>query len=105
LSHAYASSLETHDAKWRSGRSNVLEAMESAHIYHDSLRLDGAVPTPCLLLLPASAAVPALGTPEYIASHCVGAMSEFGVSRPGLDDLERNLALWLDASPVAGHDN
>lgn len=93
------------DAKWRSGRSNVLEAMESAHIYHDSLRLHGAVPGPCLLLLPGSPAVPSLGTPEYIASHFVGAIADFGVSRPGVETLMRHLAQWLNELPGAAQSN
>lgn len=93
------------DAKWRSGRSNVLEAMESAHIYHDSLRLDGSVPRPCLLLLPGSAVVPALSTPEYIGSHFVGAIAEFGVSGLGPEALGRFLAHWMDASMCERRDS
>ena len=65
------------DAKWRSGRANILEAMESANTYHDSLRCDGEVPSLCLLLLPGSAEVPALGADSNIVDHSVCAISEF----------------------------
>ncbi|WP_376787051.1 nuclease domain-containing protein [Pseudomonas coleopterorum] len=34
------------DAKYRSARASVLEAMESAHIYHDSLLWKGISLTP-----------------------------------------------------------
>lgn len=83
------------DAKWRSGRGNVLEAMESAHIYHDALRLDGEVPNPCLLLLPGPADVPGLGADSYIADHSVGAISEFRVSGAGVVALAQRLSIYL----------
>jgi hypothetical protein len=83
------------DAKWRSGRDNVLQAMESAHIYHDALRLDSTVPSPCVLLLPGPAAVPSLGSPDYLASHGVGALSDVTVGQPGMETLAHLLTDWL----------
>lgn len=91
------------DAKWRSGRSNVLEAMESAHVYHDSLRIDGKAPNLCLLLLPGLTGVLALGTAEYIESHSVGAIAEFAAHGVGLGLLKSSLAYWLNRnSPTDG---
>lgn len=86
------------DAKWRSGRGNVLEAMESAHIYHDSLRLEGVVPSPCLVLLPGSVEVPSLSSDEYISRHLVGAISEFSVHGRGFEGLGHLLAEWVRKS-------
>lgn len=89
------------DAKWRSGRSNVLEAMESAHIYHDALRLNEVVPSPSLLLLPGPPQVPSLGTDAYIASHGVGAIAEVSVGRSGIGELARHLASWIESAAGA----
>jgi len=83
------------DAKWRSGRQNVLEAMESAHIYHDSLRVNGRLPSPCLLLFPGSPDVPELANADYIRTHEVGAIHGFGIDGPGINDLENQLTSWL----------
>lgn len=87
------------DAKWRSGRDNVLQAMESAHIYHDALRLAGQRPSPCVLLLPGPSAVASLETSDYLRAHEVGALSEISVGAPGLGALAALLAKW--AQPVA----
>jgi len=72
------------DAKWRSGRGNLLEAMESAHIYHDALRVSGRPPTPCLLLLPGEPEVPSLATDECIQSNGVGTVYEFRPQGTGI---------------------
>ena len=83
------------DAKWRSGRENVLEAMQSAHIYHDSLRVAGLPPSPCILLLPGNETVPELEHPSYIAEHCVGAISDFNIGAHGIDQLKAIIGSWL----------
>lgn len=83
------------DAKWRSGRSNILEAMESAHIYHDALRVAGTMPDCCLLLLPGAAEVPELAASEYVQDNGVGTICDFAVGASGLADLERRLGAWL----------
>ena len=87
------------DAKWRSGRENVLEAMESAHIYHDSLRLDGATPKACLLLLPGTTSVPGLEQQSFIDLHGVGTISNFSVGGEGVERLKENLINWLLYDP------
>jgi len=75
------------DAKWRSGRSNVLEAMESAHIHHDALRRNRAAPSPPLLLFAGPPLVPSLGTNAYIACRGLGAISDVSVGRSGVGEL------------------
>jgi PD-(D/E)XK nuclease superfamily/Domain of unknown function (DUF2357) len=82
------------DAKWRSGRDNVLDAMESAHIYHDSLRVSGAPPLACLLLLPGASAIPELETDAFIHAHGVGAISYVSVEGPGQERLVEALRRW-----------
>ena len=84
------------DAKWRSGKENILEAMQSAHIYHDSLRVDMQQPSPCLLLCPGVNAAPELEQAEFIKSHHVGVISEFNIGMGGLDQLRKVLCSWLE---------
>lgn len=86
------------DAKWRSGRGNLLEAMESAHIYHDALRVSGSPPSLCLLLLPGEPEIPALATDECIKSNGVGAIYLFVPGGSGLGRLRATLGGWLVAS-------
>lgn len=87
------------DAKWRSGRSNVLKAMESAHIYHDSLRLglDLAAERPdrCILLLPGASDVESLGESNFILAHGVGAITEFLPHGVGVAFLKALIKEWL----------
>lgn len=84
------------DAKWRSGRTNVLQAMESAHIYHDALRVNGRKPHPCLLLLPGSCVVDELEQTEFVKENGVGAVSLFKPSAPGVTQLEALMSTWLE---------
>lgn len=63
------------DAKYRRERSNVMNAMESAHIYHDSLRIGTSKPAFCALLLPAQSDVPELDKPAFLAQHGIGTVS------------------------------
>jgi hypothetical protein len=60
------------DAKYRASRSNVLDAMESAHIYQDSLRIEGHRPRASLLLIPAGGGAARLEDPTFQALHRVG---------------------------------
>ncbi|WP_134678025.1 DUF2357 domain-containing protein [Ectopseudomonas khazarica] len=87
------------DAKWRSGRSNILEAMESAHLYHDSLRLRSGQtvihPNRCILLLPGESEVENLGDPEFIRTNEVGAISAFLPRGAGVVSLSNLLKEWL----------
>lgn len=83
------------DAKWRNKRANVLEAMESAHIYHDALRVGSVRPSPCVLLLPGQSDVPVFEKPEFVASHGVGAISAVRIDADGLHYLDNLLSGWL----------
>jgi hypothetical protein len=60
------------DAKYRSSRSNVLDAMASAHIYQDSLRLGSRRPEASLLLVPSGGGAPWLEEPAFQLTHRVG---------------------------------
>lgn len=93
------------DAKYRSGRSNVLEAMESAHIYHDSLRLSeikastlGAIqPDLCLLLLPGTPEVPSLDKEEFWDMHGVGTLAQFAHGQSGVERCVLQIQSWCDS--------
>jgi hypothetical protein len=60
------------DAKYRSSRANVLDAMESAHIYQDSLRIGSRRPEASLLLIPSGGAAGWLEQPAFQFEHRVG---------------------------------
>lgn len=84
------------DAKYRSGRDNTLQAMESAHIYRDALRLGRMSPEQALLLLPGAASVPSLETQDFWEEHKVGALSEFAMNGPGPTRLAAVISTWLN---------
>ena len=60
------------DAKYRTGRSNVLEAMASAHVYRDALRWNERKPESAVLLVPRGGDTPWLEQPDFVAQHRVG---------------------------------
>ena len=60
------------DAKYRTGRSNVLDAMASAHVYRDALRWNGRRPQSALLLVPRAGDAEWLEHRDYIERHRVG---------------------------------
>ena len=60
------------DAKYRTGRSHVLEAMASAHIYRDALRWNERRPECAVLLVPRAGGAPWLERPDFISRHRVG---------------------------------
>ena len=60
------------DAKYRSSRSNVLDAMASAHIYQDSLRIGPNRPDASLLLVPSGGGASWLEAPTFQMMHQVG---------------------------------
>lgn len=62
------------DAKYRTSRDGVLDAMQSAHIYRDSLRWFGRRPDYALLLVPKKGGVVALESKEYQLEHGVGVL-------------------------------
>lgn len=63
------------DAKYRTSRSAVLDAMESAHIYQDSLRIGRNRPDATLLIVPSISNTAWFATPEFQAEHRVGIFS------------------------------
>lgn len=93
------------DAKWRSGRDNVLDAMESAHIYHDALRLGSAQPSPCVLLLPGTACVAELEQQTFVKAHSVGAISSVRIAAPGLPRVQEVIADWLRACELGSDEH
>lgn len=60
------------DAKYRTSRQNVLDAMRSAHLYQDALRWDGQRAACSLLLIPRGGGAPWLEEPDFQAAHRVG---------------------------------
>jgi hypothetical protein len=60
------------DAKYRTSRANVLDAMESAHIYQDSLRIGQRRPEASMLLVPSGGGAPWLEAPAFQMTHRVG---------------------------------
>lgn len=60
------------DAKYRTSRSNVLDAMESAHIYQDSLRFGSRRPEASLLVVPSTGGANWLEEPTFQVEHRVG---------------------------------
>jgi hypothetical protein len=87
------------DAKWRAGRSNVLDAMASAHIYHDALRLgEDERLSPCLLLLPSGSGVDGLESRTFMQHHQVGAVGHFCIDGPGIVSLSDILRGWLEGT-------
>jgi hypothetical protein len=75
------------DAKYRTSRDSVLDAMESAHIYQDSLRIGSRRPEGSLLIVPSGGGAPWLEDPEFQTEHRVGIhvlSLELDTTLPGL---------------------
>ncbi len=81
------------DAKYRVSRQGVLEGMESAHLYRDSLRWHGLRADACLLLIPAEGGAPWLEEDEFRLENEVGVIP-VSVSS-GTERLEAVLANYL----------
>jgi hypothetical protein len=60
------------DAKYRSSRANVLDAMTSAHVYCDSLRIGAQRPEGAVLLVPGADGTEHLQDPSFQCEHRVG---------------------------------
>lgn len=69
------------DAKYTVSRASLLEAMTSAHVYQDSLWLDGTRPERTLLVIPRGGAAGWLERDECHERHRVGIV----VASPGAD--------------------
>jgi hypothetical protein len=63
------------DSKYTIGRESMLAAMASAHLYQDSLRLDGQRPCMSLLLTPAACRAPWLMKEDFIERERVGVIN------------------------------
>jgi hypothetical protein len=87
LTDAQETRFVVFDAKYRSSRGNVLDAMGSAHVYQDSLRVGARRPEASFLLVPASGGASWLEQPAFHAKHRVGVVP-FGLdqatSLPGI---------------------
>lgn len=80
------------DAKYRASRRAVLDAMTSAHLYHDGLRWFDDRPQQSLLVVPAGGGAPWLEDPSFHAGHGVGVV----VAAPGaVEDLAKVLGRAL----------
>jgi len=86
------------DAKWRSGRTNLLEAMESAHLYHDALRIQGKQPGLCLLLAPGLSDVPEIASDQYLTANRVGVIYECLPDGNGQSRLQALINDWFFVS-------
>ncbi|QDU83137.1 hypothetical protein Pla163_02340 [Planctomycetes bacterium Pla163] len=75
-------SFEVFDAKYRTGRANIMDAMTSAHVYRDSLRWRGSPPRSAHLMVPIASKAEALTTRDYMDSHRCGVL----VRAPGALD-------------------
>lgn len=84
------------DAKYRRHRRNVLEAMESAHLYRDSLRIGKQRADFCYLLLPAEADVRHLNDDACHAEHQVGTVCGFAPGGPGIDRCIEMIVGWIN---------
>jgi hypothetical protein len=62
------------DAKYRTSRAAVLDAMESAHTYHDALRVDDFPVEYAVLLVPSSGGAPWLESLRFISEKRVGVL-------------------------------
>lgn len=60
------------DSKYSASKTRILDAMATAHIYRDSLRLAGKPPSKSLLLVPANPDALRLAEESYQESHKVG---------------------------------
>ena len=85
------------DAKYRRNKANLLDAMASAHIYRDSLLLDGKRCSGAFLLAPGTAFDNSwtLFTPEHWAAYHTGVVPEFRPEGQGLRMMQSWLAYLL----------
>lgn len=63
------------DAKYRVSRANVVDAMDSAHLYHDALRWGDERPSASLLLVPRGGGASWLEDPGFRREHGVGVVA------------------------------
>ena len=63
------------DSKYSVSRARILDAMASAHIYRDSLRLEGRSPVKSMILVPMSSEISQLADESYQSRHNVGCIA------------------------------
>ena len=80
------------DAKYRTGRTNILKAMASAHIYRDALRWNERRPERAVLLVPQAGGASWLEQTDFIGRHRVG------VCAMGVDSDSHRVFEALDGS-------
>jgi hypothetical protein len=64
--------FQVFDVKYRASRTGILDAMESAHIYQDSLRISSGRPDATLLIVPRTDSAAWLASPTFVQAHRVG---------------------------------
>lgn len=79
------------DAKYRVSRKNVLDAMASAHIYRDALRLADVSPEAAFLIVPEGGGAPWLQDPDFHSLHGVGVLTMSPGRSPHLPESVRAL--------------
>lgn len=89
------------DAKYRAGRQNILDAMSSAHIYRDALRLGEERAAFALLTLPGEPWSIHLDSPEYWAKHMVGTVSDCRPNSGGIAKVASWLFRWVGAARLS----
>ncbi len=89
------------DAKYRTSRQNVLDAMRSAHLYQDALRWNGSRAAMSMLLVPRGGGAPWLEEPQFQAAHRVGVHVLAPNSAPTA--LTQLLEEWLRPGLAAQH--
>ncbi len=60
------------DPKYRASRENILDAMQSAHVYQDSLRIGARRAVATTLIVPRIDGAPWLAAPAFLATNQVG---------------------------------
>lgn len=85
------------DSKYRVSRFSILEAMESAHIYRDSIKWNNNAPVLSLLLTPSDHDASPLETHEYIEAYGVGCVRL--KNREDAESLIDYVWSWLTLSP------
>jgi len=85
------------DAKYRATKANVLDAMESAHIYQDSLRIGNRRPEGSLLIVPAAGGAGWLESREFQQEHRVGVHVMAPGLKSSLPDVIREILIWEEA--------
>lgn len=84
------------DSKYSASRGRILDAMSSAHIYHDALRRNEDRAQLSLILVPANKELEELAHQDYWRKHGVGcySMREMQDAQDLLDKLFTTLTAW-----------